>query len=137
MLKNFIFGALLLNMIAVYLSYKQIDNGKNKPALLFTILGAATFVVLSILTINFTFSQNPILLNFPALLWGLIIVSILIELVSLIKKIIPGQLIAASILLFLVYPTILSIGFYLLIITIIELAVALLYFQKQRHIGFE
>ena len=137
MLKNFIFGALLLNMIAVYLSYKQIDNGKNKPALLFTILGAATFVFLAILTINFTFSQNPILLNFPSLLWGLIIVSILIELVSLIKKIIPGQLIAASILLFLVYPTILSIGFYLLIVTIIELAVALLFFQKQRDIGFE
>ena len=136
MFKNFLFGALLLNMIAVYLSYKQIGKSNNKMPLLFAILGSAAFVIMIILTIDLTYNTNPILFNFPLLLWGLLIGSILIEVFSLYKKIIPGQLIAASIFLFLVYPTILSIGFYLLIITIIELAIALFYFQKQKHIGF-
>ena len=136
MLKNFIFSALLLNMVAVYLSYKRLNKRKNSLPLLFTILGSSLFIVMMVLTINLFFSSSPLLTNSPALLWIFIALSIVIELFSLYKKLLPGQLIAASILLFLVYPTILSIGIFLLLIAIIELSLVLITFQKTREIGF-
>ena len=136
MLKNFIFTALLLNMVAVYLSFKRLNKRKNSLPLLFTILGSSLFIVMMVLTINLFFSSSPLLTNSPALLWIFIALSILIELFSLYKKLLPGQLIAASILLFLVYPTILSVGIFLLLIAIIELSLVLIIFQKTRDIGF-
>ena len=136
MLKNFIFSALLLNMIAVYLSYKRINKPRNSLPLLFTMIGTGLFITMTALTINLIFSAAPILFNFPALLWFLIALGIIIEVFSVYRKVIPGQLIAASIFLFLVYPTILSIGIYLLLIAIIELILALMIFQKTRDIGF-
>ena len=136
MLKNFIFSALLLNMIAVYLSYKRINKPQNSLPLLFTMIGTGLFFSMTALSINLIFSAAPILFNFPALLWFLIALGIIIEVFSVYRKVIPGQLIAASIFLFLVYPTILSIGIYLLLIAIIELILALMIFQKTRDIGF-
>ena len=136
MLKNFIFSALLLNMIAVYLSYKRINKPRNSLPLLFTMIGTGLFFSMTALSINLIFSAAPILFNFPALLWFLIALGIIIEVFSVYRKVIPGQLIAASIFLFLVYPTILSIGIYLLLIAIIELILALMIFQKTRDIGF-
>lgn len=136
MLKNFIFSALLLNMIAVYLTYKRINKPRNSLPLLFTMIGTGLFITMTALTINLIFSAAPILFNFPALLWFLIALGIIIEVFSVYRKVIPGQLIAASIFLFLVYPTILSIGIYLLLIAIIELILALMIFQKTRDIGF-
>ena len=136
MLKNFMFSALLLNMVAVYLSFKRLNKRKNSLPLLFTILGSSLFIVMMVLTINLFFSSSPLLTNFPILLWIFIALSIVIELFSLYKKLLPGQLIAASILLFLVYPTILSVGIYLLLIAIIELSLVLITFQKTRDIGF-
>lgn len=136
MLKNFIFSALLLNMIAVYLSYKRINKPRNSLPLLFTMIGTGLFITMTALTINLIFSAAPILFNFSALLWFLIALGIIIEVFSVYRKVIPGQLIAASIFLFLVYPTILSIGIYLLLIAIIELILALMIFQKTRDIGF-
>lgn len=136
MLNNFIFSALLLNMIAVYLSCKRINKPQNSLPLLFTMIGTGLFITMTALSINLIFSAAPILFNFPALLWFLIALGIIIEVFSVYRKVIPGQLIAASIFLFLVYPTILSIGIYLLLIAIIELILALMIFQKTRDIGF-
>ena len=136
MLKNFVFSALLLNMVAVYLSYKRLNKRKNSLPLLFTILGSSLFIVMMVLTINLFFSSSPLLTDFPALLWIFIALSIVIELFSLYKKLLPGQLIRLPILLFLVYPTILSIGIFLLLIAIIELSLVLITFQKTREIGF-
>lgn len=63
MLKSFVFGALLLSMIAGYLSYKEIEKSTSKTAVVFTGIGAATFFIMIILTINLSFSANPVLLT--------------------------------------------------------------------------
>lgn len=136
MSKNFIFSALLLNIVAVYLSFKRRNKSRNNLPLLFTIIGTSLFITMTVLTVNLFFSTAPILFNFPVLFWFLIALGIIIEMFSIYKKIIPGQLIAASLFLFLVYPTILSIGIYLLLIATAELVLALLIFQKTRDIGF-
>lgn len=136
MLKNLMFSALLLNVIAIYLSYKRINKQQSNLPLLFTMMGTGLLIAMTILTGNLLFSTAPILLNFSALLWFLFALSLTIEVFSAYRRVIPGQLIAASILLYLVYPTILSIGIYLLIIAIIELTFAFIIFQKTRDIGF-
>lgn len=136
MLKNFIFSALLLNMIAVYLSAKRINKHQNNIPLLLTFIGTGLLIAMTVLTVNLFFSAAPVLFNFPTLLWFLIALGIIIEVFSVYRKVIPGQLIAASIFLFLVYPAIFSIGIYLLLISIIELIIALMIFQKTRDLGF-
>lgn len=136
MLKNFLFTALLLSMIATYLSYKEWKDTKHSFPLYFMSMGGAFFLVMIGLTIDLFFNSTPLLLNAPTLLWGLLIIGIGLEIFSLYKKIIPGQLLAASLLLFLVMPTILSIGIYLFVITIVILFIALMIFQKTKKIGF-
>lgn len=137
MLKNFIFSALLLNMIATYLSFKEMKKSSSKKPFYFTIIGIVLFVIMAGLTIDLFFSPSALLLNAPILLWFLLLASLIIEVVSIIKKIIPGQFIAASLLLFLVLPTIFSIGVYLLIIVIIMLLIAFITFQKSRDLGLK
>ena len=135
MLYNFIFAALLTNIIVAYLSFNSYKQDQGKMALYFTIISIGTIFVMSALTINLFYSTNPLLVNSPYLLWFPLIFGFGLEIFSLYKKIIPGQLIAASIHLFLVMPTILSIGIVLLLITIVELVIALLYYQKYRQLG--
>ncbi|WP_139365729.1 hypothetical protein [Shouchella patagoniensis] len=86
------------------------------------------------LTYNYFVSANPLLFNYPGLLWGLIGFGILIELISLVKKSVPGQFVAASLHLFLVVPTIFSIGSILLIIAMIEIAGALYFILKSNQL---
>lgn len=137
MLKNFLFTALLLNMIATYLSFSEMrKNGSRKP-FSFMISGLVLLILMVGLTIDLYFNPTPILLHAPVFLWILFITSIVIEIFSIAQKIIPGQLLAASLLLFLVVPTIFSIGIYLLVLAIIELIIAFILFQKYRDLGMK
>lgn len=136
MLKNFVFTALLLNMIGTYLSYKEWKISNYTLPLYFLGGGALLFLSMIGLTIDLFFNPNPLLLHMPILLWVILSIGIVLEIFSLYKKIIPGQLIAISSILFLVMPTILSIGIYLLVISIILLIITFLTFQKTKRLGF-
>lgn len=136
MLKNFLFTALLLCMIATYLSYKEWRSTKKSFPFSFVIIGIASFIVMIGLTIDLFFYPTAVLLHTPYLLWTILIIGIVIEIFSLFKKLVAGQLLAASLLLFLVMPTILSIGIVLLIASIVILLIAFLTFQKTKKIGF-
>lgn len=136
MLKNFLFTALLLNMIGTYLSYKEWKETNQTLPFYIMISGAVLFLGMIGLTIDLFFNPTAILLHTPTLLWLILGLGIVIESFSLYKKLIPGQLIAISLLLFLVMPTIFSIGIYLLIISIILLIITLFIFQRTKRIGF-
>ncbi|MDS9471256.1 hypothetical protein [Sporosarcina pasteurii] len=135
MVKNFIFTALLLNMIATYLSFNVMKKSRSKQSFFFTTIGFVLLIMMVGLTIDLFFNPTPILLHAPFLIWMLFILSILLEIYSVFKRIIPGQLLAASLLLFLVIPTILSMGIFFLILAIIELVIAFILFQKTRDLG--
>lgn len=135
MLKNFVFTALLLVMIATYLSYKEMKKNRTSLAFSFTSIGIVFSLFIIGFTIDLFFNTTPLLLHSPGILWLLLAFSLLLEIFSLIKKIIPGQLLAASLLLFLVLPTIFSIGIFLLVIAIIELLIAFIIFQKTKDLG--
>lgn len=137
MLKNFVFTALLLAMIATYLSYKELKQNRTPLAFAFTSIGVIFFLFIIGFTIDLFFNTTPLLLHSPGLLWILLALSVLLEGFSLFKKNIPGQLLAASLLLFLVLPTILSIGIFLLLIAIIELVVVFIMYQKTKDLGFK
>ncbi|BAB04771.1 hypothetical protein P4637_17595 [Halalkalibacterium halodurans] len=62
----------------------------------------------------------------PFVYWFLIMLGFIIEGMSLYKKYVPGQMTAAAIHLFVVLPTIFSIGIVLLLVAIIELIVAMM-----------
>lgn len=137
MLKNFVFTALLLVMIATYLSYKELKTNRTRLAFTFTCIGIIFFLFITGFTIDFIFNPTPLLLHLPGLLWILLAISFFLEIYSLYIKNIPGQLLSASLLLFLVLPTILSIGIFLLLIAIIELVVVFIIYQKTKDLGFK
>lgn len=129
------FTALLLVIIATYLSYKEMKKNRTTLAFSFTSMGVLFFLFIIGFTIDLFLNTTPLLLHSPGLLWLLLVLSLLLEIFSLIKKIIPGQLLAASLLLFLVLPTIFSMGIFLLIIAILELIIAFIIFQKTKDLG--
>ncbi|MGN7313535.1 hypothetical protein ACTHQ4_20830 [Alkalicoccobacillus gibsonii] len=125
----FLFSAIFINALSLVIIARQ----KNKGFSIYGVIGVGTFIIMSGLTINFFVSENPILLNFSALLWFLIIVGFLFEVIGLVKKSIPIQLLGASLHLFIVFPTIFSIGIILLIVAIAELLGALFFFFNNRR----
>lgn len=138
MLKNFVFTALLLNMLATYLSFNAMKKSSDRRfPRLFGTIGVILLVFMIGFTIDLFFNPTPLLLHAPALLWVLLIISIGIEMFSVFKKIVPGQLLAASLLIFLIMPTILGFGIYLLALAIIELFIAFIIFQKTKNLGFK
>ncbi|WP_054708581.1 hypothetical protein [Bacillus sp. JCM 19041] len=125
----FLLSAIFINALSLFIFLRQ----KNKGFVLYGVIGASVFIMMSGLTFNFFVSENPILLNDSGLLWFLIVAGFLFELVGLIKKSIPFQLLAASLHLFIVLPTIFSIGIFLLIVAIAELLVALFFYLKNKQ----
>lgn len=120
------FLAIFVNMLSIFL----LTRHKSRYGRFEWIMGSVVLLTMLGLTYNYYVSEHPILFNYPGLLWELIGLGILIELISLVKKSIPGQIVAASLHLFLVVPTIFSIGSILLIMAIIEIAGALFFLLK-------
>lgn len=136
MLKNFLFTALLLNVIATYLAYRAWKKTNDSLPFYIICTGSLFSFLMIGLTIDLFFNASPFLFHAPALLWLILLIGIVLEIFSLYKKVIPGQLIAASLFLFLVMPTIFSFGIFLLIMSIIILIIAFVMFQKTKEIGF-
>ncbi|PAD13327.1 hypothetical protein [Shouchella clausii] len=121
--------AILVHVIALFVFLRR----KSEKDVWFGILGMSMFIAMVGLSVNVLVSDNPLLFHYPGLLWGLIAFGLVIEVVSLAKKSVSGQLIAASLHLFLVFPTIFSIGIILLVLAIMEIVGAILFFMKYRQ----
>ena len=133
-MKGFLFAAYFVNMVAAYLAHDSTIKQKNRLLSAIFILSIIHIILATIFTINLLWSDNPWITNSAPLLWFFLIFGIAVELLSLFKKNVPGQLLAASIHLFLVMPTLFSIGIFVLVLAIAELLIAFILFYRTRHL---
>ncbi|HLR11087.1 MAG TPA: hypothetical protein VK120_06850, partial [Sporosarcina sp.] len=109
MLKSMLFAALFLNSVGLYLVWQHLQIEEKRTPRIFFWIGIISFLTICIIPI-LVMLLNPI----TAVLWSIISISLLLEVYSLIFRLVYGQLFAISLLLALVVPTIYSIGFSIL-----------------------
>ncbi|HLR10320.1 MAG TPA: hypothetical protein VK120_02960 [Sporosarcina sp.] len=129
MLKSMLFAALLLNSVGLYLAWQHLQIEEKRTPRVFFWIGIISFLTICLIPI-LAMLLNPI----TAVLWSIISISLLLEVYSLIFRLVYGQLFAISLLLALVVPTIYSIGFSILMISILLLIIALFTFFNTKKL---
>jgi hypothetical protein len=124
--------AILLIGLAAFFSIKEMRKRKDSISFIFLIVNGVLLVFMITFFITYVTTSN-ILQHTPAwVFWSFIILGFIVEVFCLYKKYIPGQIMAAALHLFMVFPTIFSIGIFLLILAIAELTVAIINKRKYR-----
>lgn len=129
MLKSMLFAALFLNSVGLYLAWQHLQIEEKRTPRVFFWIGIISFLTICLIPI-LVMLLNPI----TAVLWSIISISLLLEVYSLIFRLVYGQLFAISLLLALVVPTIYSIGFSILMISILLLIIALFTFFNTKKL---
>ena len=124
-----LFAALFLNSVGLYLAWQHLQIEEKRTPRVFFWIGIISFLTICIIPI-LVMLLNPI----TAVLWSIISISLLLEVYSLIFRLVYGQLFAISLLLALVVPTIYSIGFSILMISILLLIIALFTFFNTKKL---
>lgn len=124
-----LFAALLLNSVGLYLAWQHLQIEEKRTPRVFFWIGIISFLTICLIPI-LVMLLNPI----TAVLWSIISISLLLEVYSLIFRLVYGQLFAISLLLALVVPTIYSIGFSILMISILLLIIALFTFFNTKKL---
>ncbi len=124
-----LFAALLLNSVGLYLAWQHLQIEEKRTPRVFFWFGIISFLTICLIPI-LVMLLNPI----TAVLWSIISISLLLEVYSLIFRLVYGQLFAISLLLALVVPTIYSIGFSILMISILLLIIALFTFFNTKKL---
>ncbi|MBM7837837.1 pheromone shutdown protein TraB [Alkalihalobacillus xiaoxiensis] len=119
--------AIALNVVSLAVLFKQ----KNR--FLCGSIGVAVCLLMSGLTVHYFLAENPFILTESGLLWFLLVGSFTIGVVGLLKRTTSLVLVAASLHLFLVLPTIFSIGLILLLLALAEIVVATYFYLKIRE----
>ncbi len=132
-MKGMLFAAYFINIMAAYLAYDSSKKQKDHLSFPIFIISIVHLVLATIFTLNLLWSSTPWLTHVAPLLWFLLVFGLAIELFSFVKKNIPGLFLGAAIHLFLVLPTIFSIGIFILIFAIFELIIAFFVFYKNRQ----
>lgn len=118
---------LIIFSIILMVRYKR----KNPLSLSFFILNGVMFTVMVAFYMYYLLDPY-IFINLSAwMFWILIIIGLVLEIFCLYKRYIPGQITAAAIHLFVVFPTIFSIGGFLMILASIELIIAIFYMMQK------
>lgn len=124
-----LFAALFLNSVGLYLAWQHLQIEEKRTPRVFFWIGIISFLTICLIPI-LVMLLNPI----TAVLWSIISISLLLEVYSLIFRLVYGQLFAISLLLALVVPTIYSIGFSILMISILLLIIALFTFFNTKKL---
>ena len=124
-----LFAALFLNSVGLYLAWQHLQIEEKRTPRVFFWIGIISFLTICIIPI-LVMLLNPI----TAVLWSIISISLLLEVYSLIFRLVYGQLFAISLLLALVVPTIYSIGFSILMMSILLLIIALFTFFNTKKL---
>lgn len=133
-MKSMLFAAYFVNIMAAYLAYDASKKQKDNLSSTIFFISIAHLILATIFSLNFLWSNHPWLVNVAPLLWFLIIFGLAVELFSLFRKNVPGLFLGAAIHLFLVLPTIFSIGIFILLLAIVELILAFIVFYKNRQL---
>ena len=124
-----LFAALFLNSVGLYLAWQHLQIEEKRTPRVFFWIGIISFLTICLIPI-LVMLLNPI----TAVLWSIISISLLLEVYSLIFRLVYGQLFAISLLLALVVPTIYSIGFSILMMSILLLIIALFTFFNTKKL---
>lgn len=123
--------SILLIGLATYLILSGKKKRKDSLPLIFLILNGILIMAMITFFINYLMSANIFSVTPAWFFWSLIFLGLLIEMFCLYKKYVPGQLVAAATHLFVVFPTIFSIGIILLLLAAIELIIAIINIKKE------
>lgn len=127
--------AIVMIGLSTLLSMKELRKRKDSISFIFLIVNGVLLVYMITFFITYV-TNSDILQHTPAwVFWSFIILGLIVEVFCLYKKYIPGQIMAAALHLFIVFPTIFSIGIFLLILAIAELTVAIINKHKYQLVN--
>lgn len=125
--------SIVLIVFATFLTLSRRKKEKDLFSFILIILNVALLITIITFYINYLINSSFIS-NMPIwFYWLLIILGLVIEVMCLYKKYVAGQILAGAIHLFVVFPTIFSIGIILLLLAVIELIVAIINVIKEKR----